>query len=88
MILMHDNAPPHCARVIQEFLQGEGFDVLPWPSVSPDLNPIQDVRETMKYGLRDRPVTRSSDDLFALLTEMWDSMDDLPVISSMRRSNH
>ena len=39
----------------------------------------------MKSGLRDRPVAGSSDELFALLTEMWDSLDALPAISSMRR---
>jgi len=35
--------------------------------------------------LRDRPVAGSSDELFALLTEMRDSLDALQAISSMRR---
>ena len=39
----------------------------------------------MKSGLRDRHLAGSSDELFALLTEMWDSLDALPVISLMRR---
>ena len=34
---------------------------------------------------RERPVAESSDDLFTLLTEIWNSMDALPAISSMRR---
>ena len=58
---------------------------MPWPSVSPHLNPIENVWVAMKSVLRERPVAGSSDELFTLLTEIWGSMDALPVISSMRR---
>ena len=70
VLIHHNDVPPHPARVTQEFLQGAGFDVLPWPSVYPYLNPIENVLAAMKSGLRERPVAGSSDDLFALLTEM------------------
>ena len=56
-----------------------------YTTLSPDLNHIENVWAAMKSGLRNRPVAGSSDELFALLTEMWDSLDALPAISSMRR---
>ena len=83
---MHDHASPHRARVTQEFIQGAGFDVLHWPTVlSPDLNSIENVWAAMKSGLRNRPVAGSSNELSALLTEMWDYLDAILAISSMMR---
>ena len=63
-MLMHENAPPCRARVMQEFLQCAGFTVMPWLLVSPHLNPIGNVWIAMKSTLRERPVAGSSDDLF------------------------
>ena len=53
-------------------------------SVSPDLNPIENVWAAMKSDLRERPVAGSSNELFALLIEVWDSLDAFLAISSMR----
>ena len=39
--LQHDNAPAHRAHVVEEFLGNHNISVLPWPSRSPDLNPIE-----------------------------------------------
>ena len=36
-----DNAPSHTARVTRDFLNTNNVNVLPWPSKSPDLNPIE-----------------------------------------------
>ena len=40
MRLMHDGAPSHTARFTRALLQANRINVLPWPSLSPDLNPI------------------------------------------------
>ena len=40
-ILMHDNARSHVARICRQFLNRNNVNVLPWPTVSPDMNPIQ-----------------------------------------------
>jgi hypothetical protein len=37
----HDNDPKYRAMSVQEWLRQQKFDVLGWPSQSPDLNPIE-----------------------------------------------
>ena len=41
--LMQDNSRPHVARVTTQFLQQNNVKVMPWPAVSPDLNPIEHI---------------------------------------------
>ncbi len=41
--LQQDNARPHTARITTQYLARNNVDVLPWPAVSPDLNPIEHV---------------------------------------------
>jgi hypothetical protein len=38
-ILMDDNARPHRARIVNEYLQQESIERMDWPAKSPDLNP-------------------------------------------------
>ena len=38
-----DNAHPHAACVVSDFLEQNVVNVLPWPAVSPDLSPIDNV---------------------------------------------
>ena len=40
-ILMDDNARPHRARVVTDYLEMETIERMDWPSLSPDLNPIE-----------------------------------------------
>ncbi|GFU48077.1 uncharacterized protein TNCV_4020521 [Trichonephila clavipes] len=38
-ILMDDNARPHRARIVEEYLEDHGLERMEWPARSPDLNP-------------------------------------------------
>jgi transposase len=40
---MDYNAKPHRARIVQHFLQQEDVQTIPWPAMSPDMNPIEHV---------------------------------------------
>ncbi|GFV72144.1 transposable element Tc3 transposase [Trichonephila clavipes] len=40
-ILMDDNARPHRAGIVEEYLENHGLERMEWPARSPDLNPIE-----------------------------------------------
>jgi transposase len=42
-MFMDDNARPHRAQIVQHFLQQEAVQTIPWPTMSPDMNPIEHV---------------------------------------------
>ena len=51
---MHDNARPHVARICRHFLNRNNVNVLPWPAVSPDMNPIEHICEYLGRKVRAR----------------------------------
>jgi hypothetical protein len=40
-LFMHDNAKPHFARIVEDYLVEVGITTMQWPARSPDLNPIE-----------------------------------------------
>jgi hypothetical protein len=42
-MFMDDNARSHRTRIEQHFLQQEAIQTIPWPAISPDMNPIEHV---------------------------------------------
>ena len=40
-VYMDDNARPHRSREVTAYLQSEAVTFVPWPAMSPDLNPIE-----------------------------------------------
>ena len=53
-ILMHDNARPHVARICRQSLNRNNVKVLPWPAVSPDMNPIEHIWDYIGRKIRAR----------------------------------
>ena len=54
VVLQDDNARPHRARIVQQFLQQNNVDHLDWPTRSPDLSPIEHVWDILGQRVRQR----------------------------------
>jgi hypothetical protein len=53
-ILMDDNARPHRARIVHDYLQQEAIETLPWPAMSPDMNPIEHLWDYLGKKVNER----------------------------------
>ncbi|GFW73443.1 transposable element Tcb1 transposase [Trichonephila clavipes] len=42
-VLIDDNARPHRADIIDDYLESKGIARMVWPAYSPDLNPIENI---------------------------------------------
>ena len=89
VVLQDDNARPHRARTVQQFLQQNNVDHLDWPARSPDLSPIEHVWYILGQHVRQRvPRPRTLQALGAALQEEWKRIPQLQIarlIRSMRR---
>ena len=73
-VFQQDNAKPHTAKKVARWLsEQEDFDVLKWPSKSPDLSWIENVWGYIARKVNDRPnLTREN--FKEALMEEWDAM--------------
>ena len=86
-ILQQDNARPHTARATAAFLQANNIPVLPWPSLSPDMAPIEHAWDELgRRVTRGRPVHTVADLRRALVQE-WSLIPQAffqTLVNSMR----
>ncbi|KFM66421.1 Transposable element Tc1 transposase, partial [Stegodyphus mimosarum] len=71
-LFMDDNARPHRANLVDEFLESEDIKRIPWPPNSPDLNPIENLWDYLGRAIaRIHPPPRDVNALKTALLEEW-----------------
>ncbi|GFW21316.1 transposable element Tc3 transposase [Trichonephila clavipes] len=75
LVFMDDNATCHRTLTVQGCLDSEGIQRLVWPARSLDLNPIENVWDTLRRQVagRNYPPTNKNT-LIRALTEEWDKL--------------
>nr|CAH7731328.1 unnamed protein product [Callosobruchus chinensis] len=74
-IFMNDNARPYLTRAVQQALENGNIARLEWPTMSPDMNPIEHVRDYVSRPIfnRNNPPRRMQE-LIVAATEEWDNI--------------
>ena len=81
-ILMHDNA-----RICRQFLNRNNVNVLPWPAVSPDMNPIEHIWDYLGRKVRPRGNVHNLRELENALIQEWNNIPNVVIrrfVRSMR----
>ena len=71
-VFQDDNARPHRARIVNAYLTSESIDTLPWPAMSPNMNPIEHVWDFIGRKLNQRqPKCATIPELRVALVQEW-----------------
>ncbi|GFX78366.1 transposable element Tcb1 transposase [Trichonephila clavipes] len=76
-IFQQDNAQPHVARIVQRFFVNHQIELLPWPSRSPDLSPIENMWSMVAQGLTQITLPAATpDQLWQRVEAAWSAVPE------------
>ena len=88
-IFQDDNARPHRGRIVTAFLEQNGVQHMNWPAISPDMSPIEHLRDMLDRQLRPQIVKNSTlNDVRRHLQAAWHNVPQQQIdrlIRSMSR---
>ena len=80
LVLQHDNARAHSARQTVAFLQQNNIRVVPWPALSPDLNPIEHFWDHIQRELNNlQPRPATAPQLERSIRQIWRNVQQATV---------
>ncbi|KAI0993050.1 hypothetical protein K3495_g15134 [Podosphaera aphanis] len=89
---MHENAAVQKGRPAREYLYANGVESIPWPANSPDINPIENVWNMMKYYIQERYPEfeqrrqRNREEVRSIVLEAWYHSTTVKMLSRLMES--
>ena len=88
LTFQHDNARPHTALVTANYLAQNNVNVLPWPALSPETNPIEHIWDELGRRARTNHQINNVQDLTRALQLEWPALSNVLIrryVNSMRQ---